>query len=186
MKVKTGRCIVIVHQAFHHFQITDPSFCQVSQRLKSLSCVRLFATPWTVAYQALPSLGFSMQEYWSGLPFPSPWDLPYPGIKPRSPALQADFFAFFFRFFSIIGFSNKILKKVPHAPPTFSLSQHQGLFKWVCFWHQVAKVLQFQLQHQSFNYSGLISFRMDWLDLLAAQETLNSLLQQHSSKASIL
>ena len=47
-------------------------------------------TPWTVACQAPPSMGFSRQEYWSGLPFPSPGDLPNPGIKPRSPALQAD------------------------------------------------------------------------------------------------
>jgi len=57
---------------------------------KSLSHVRLFATPWTVAHQAPPSMEFSRQEYWSGLPFPSPGDLPDPGIKPRSPALQAD------------------------------------------------------------------------------------------------
>ena len=47
-------------------------------------------TPWTVAHQASPSMGFSRQEYWSGLPFPSPGDLPHPGIKPRSPALKAD------------------------------------------------------------------------------------------------
>ena len=59
-------------------------------KVKSLSRVRLFATPWTVAYQAPPSVGFSRQEYWSGLPFPSPGDLPDPGIEPRSPALQAD------------------------------------------------------------------------------------------------
>ena len=58
--------------------------------MKSLSRVRLFATPWTVAYQAPPSMGFSRQEYWSGLPFPSPGDLPDPGIEPRSPAFQAD------------------------------------------------------------------------------------------------
>ena len=57
---------------------------------KLLSLVRLFATPWTVAYQALPSMGFSRQEYWSGLPFPSPGDLPDPGIEPRSLALRAD------------------------------------------------------------------------------------------------
>ena len=56
----------------------------------SLSHVRLFATPWTVAYQALPSMGFSRQEYWSGLPFPSPGDIPNPGIEPGSPALQTD------------------------------------------------------------------------------------------------
>ena len=55
-----------------------------------LSCVRLFGTPWTVAYQAPPSMGFSKQEYWNGLPFPSPGDLPNPGIEPRSPAFQAD------------------------------------------------------------------------------------------------
>ena len=48
------------------------------------------ATPWTIAYQASPSMVFSKQEYWSGLPFPSPGDLPNPGIKPRSPALRAD------------------------------------------------------------------------------------------------
>ena len=57
---------------------------------KSLSRVRLFATPWTVAHQAPPSMGFSRQEYWSGLPFPSPGDLPDPGIEPGSPALQAE------------------------------------------------------------------------------------------------
>ena len=57
--------------------------------VKSLGRVRLFATPWTVAYQAPLSMGFSKQECWSGLPFPSPGDLPDPGIEPRSPALQA-------------------------------------------------------------------------------------------------
>ena len=59
-------------------------------KVKSLSRVRLFATPWTVAYQAPPSVEFSRQEYWSGLPFPSPGDFSNPGIEPRSPALQAD------------------------------------------------------------------------------------------------
>ena len=76
------------------------------------------------------------------------------------------------------------------SPPTFNLSQHQGLFKWVSSSYQVAKVLEFQLQHEaewfSNDYSGLISFRMDWLDLLEVQGTLKSLLQHHSSKASIL
>ena len=56
--------------------------------MKSLSCVQLFVTPWTVAHKAPPSMGFSRQEYWSGLPFPSP-DLPDPRIEPRSPILQA-------------------------------------------------------------------------------------------------
>ena len=54
------------------------------------SCVWLFVTPWTVAHQAPPSMGFSRQDYWSELPFPSPGDLPDPGIEPRSSTLQAD------------------------------------------------------------------------------------------------
>ena len=59
-------------------------------KMKSLSHVRLFATPWMVACQALWSMGFSRQEYWPGLPFPSPGYLPNPGIKPGSPALQTE------------------------------------------------------------------------------------------------
>ena len=58
--------------------------------MKSLSCVQLFVTPWTVAYQAPQSMEFSRQEFWSGLPFPSPGDLPDPGIEPWTPELQAD------------------------------------------------------------------------------------------------
>ena len=58
--------------------------------MTSLSRFRLSATPWTVAYKASPSVGFSRQEYWSDLPFPSPGDLPNPGIEPGSPALEAD------------------------------------------------------------------------------------------------
>ena len=73
------------------------------------------------------------------------------------------------------------------SPPNFNLSQHQGLFKWLSSSHQVAEGLKFQLPRQSFNeYSGLISFRMDWLDLLAVQGTLKSLLQCQSSEASVL
>ena len=58
--------------------------------VKSLSHVWLFATLWAVAYQAPQSMELSMQEYWSGLPFPSPGDLPNPGIEPGSSTLQAD------------------------------------------------------------------------------------------------
>ena len=61
-------------------------------KLKSLSHVQIFTTPWTVAYQSPPSMGFSRQEYWSGLPFPSPEDLPNPGIEPGSTELQVDSF----------------------------------------------------------------------------------------------
>ena len=67
----------------------------------------------------------------------------------------------------------------------FNLSQHQDLFQWVCSVHQVAKVLELQLQHLSFQIL-FVSFRIDWFDLLAVQGTLKSLLQHHSSKASLL
>ena len=60
--------------------------------VKSLSHVQLCVTPWTVAYNAPPSMGFSRQEYWSGVPCPSPEDLPNPGIKSASPALVGEFF----------------------------------------------------------------------------------------------
>ena len=66
------------------------SFPKKRPEVKALSCVRLFTTPWTVAHQAPPSMEFSRQEYWSGVPFPSPGDLPDPGIKSGSPAFQAD------------------------------------------------------------------------------------------------
>ena len=64
----------------------DSELCVWSE-VKSLSRVRLFVTPWTVAYQASQSIGFSRQKYWSGLPLSSPGDLPDPGIEPESPAL---------------------------------------------------------------------------------------------------
>ena len=63
------------------------SYHSMEKGVKSLSRVQLLATPWTVAHQAPLSMGFSRQEYWSGLPLPSPGDLPDPGIEPRSPAL---------------------------------------------------------------------------------------------------
>ena len=75
---------------------THPRACALQQekkkvkKVKSLSHVWLFVTPWTVAYQASPSMGFSRQEYWSGLSFPSPGDLSIPGIETGFPALNAD------------------------------------------------------------------------------------------------
>ena len=73
------------------------------------------------------------------------------------------------------------------SPPAFNLSKHQGLFQWVSSLHKVAKYWSFSFSISPSNeYSGLISFRMDWLDLLAVRGPLKSLLQHHSSKASIL
>ena len=70
-----------MHRAASHIMV---------QLVKSLSHFQLFMTPWTVAYQAPLSMEFSRQEYWNGLPFPSPGDFPDPGIEPGSPAVQAD------------------------------------------------------------------------------------------------
>ena len=75
------------------FMITSCLFWFLKEKegkVKLLSHVWLFATPWTIAHQAPQSMGFSRQEYWNGLPFPSPEDLPNPGIKPTFPAFQAD------------------------------------------------------------------------------------------------
>ena len=72
------------------------------------------------------------------------------------------------------------------SPPAFNLSQHQSLSLWVSSLHHVPKVLELQLSINPYNdYSGLISLRIDWFDLLAVQGTLKSLLQCHNSKASI-
>ena len=73
------------------------------------------------------------------------------------------------------------------SPPAFNLSQHQGLFQWVSSSHRWLKYWSLGCSISPYDeYSGFISFRMDWLDLLAVQGTLQSLLQHHSSKASIL
>ena len=79
--------IVPLASPFYQGQVPDLIVIPVPVKVKLLSRVRLFATPWTVAYQAPPSMGFSRQEYWSGLPFPSPGELLNPGIEPGSPAL---------------------------------------------------------------------------------------------------
>ena len=71
-------------------KVPNFSYSFAKRPVKLLSCVQLSAIQWTVAYQIPPSMESSRQEYWSGLPFPSPGDLPDPGIKPRSPALQAN------------------------------------------------------------------------------------------------
>ena len=81
--------------------------------LSCFSCARLFVTPWTAAHQAPLSMGFSRQEYWSGLPFPSPGDLPDPGIKLGSPALEAD-----------------ALTSEPPGKPRIAYSQQLNLCGW--------------------------------------------------------
>ena len=165
------------------------------------------ATLWTVAHQATLSMGFSRQEYLSGLPCPPPGDLPDPGIKLvslMSPALAGGFFITSATWQAIVHqfqfqFSRSVVSDSlwPHelqhtrspcpsptsgvypnscplsrwCHPTISsavvpfsclqFSQHQVLFKWGSSSHQVAKVLELQLQHQSFQWI----FRTDWFPL---------------------
>ena len=83
-------CIVTLAANIPHQSGTFITFWWVVY-VQSLSHAQLFAVPWTVAHQVPLSLEFSHQEYWSGLPFPSPGDLPNPGIEPASPAWQADY-----------------------------------------------------------------------------------------------
>ena len=84
------RHIIWFSQVTYEFLVIYPKLSDKFSSVQSLSHVRLFATSWTVAYQAPPSMEYSRQEYWSGLPFPSPGDLPDPGIESKSPALQAN------------------------------------------------------------------------------------------------
>ena len=179
----------------------------------SLQLCLALVTLWTIAYKAPLSMGFSKQEYWSGLSSPPPGDLPNPGIEPGSLislALAGRFFTTsttldlklnaqfscrqILNMFGILVFSS--IQSLSHAwlfatswtaahqayhqlleftqthdhwvsdaiQPShsllntslsaFNLSQHQGLFKWVSTSHQVAKVLEFQLQHQSFQWTA--------------------------------
>ena len=211
--------------------------------VKSLSRVQLFATPWIVACLSPLSMGFSRQEYWSGLPFPSPGDLPDPVIEPRSPILQAGSlpseppgkprqqsltlpYVFFFSFIRLLlsNSLNNVVHLLSHVwlfstpwtslPFTISwsflklmsiesviLSDHLVLchplllppvFPSIRVFSDESALCIRCPKYWSFSispsneYSGLISFRVDWFDLLAVQGTLRSFLKHHSSKASIL
>ena len=84
----SGSCIA--GRLFTDWATSEAHLSKQKVKVKSLSLVRLFVTTWTIAHQAPPAMGFSRQQYWSGLPFPSPRDLPDPGIEPGSPTLQVD------------------------------------------------------------------------------------------------
>ena len=130
---------------------------RITSSVQSLSRVQLVATPWTTACQA----SLSITNSWS---------------PPKPMSIE-----------SVMPSNHLILCHPLLLLPSIFISQHQGPFKGVSSLHQVAKVLEFQLQHQSFQWTPrAISFMMDWLDLFAVQGTLKSLLQHHSSKASIL
>ena len=128
----------------------------VKVSVQSFSSVQFFATPWTAA-----------------LRFPCPSST-HGACSSSCP---------------LCGWCHPIISSSVMSSPLLALNLflHQGLYQWVSSSHQVAKVLKHQLQQQSLNeYSGLISFSIDWFDLFADQGTFKSLLQQHNSKASIL
>ena len=117
---------------------------------------KLFLTPWTAARQASLSITH----------------LPEPALT------------HVYRAGDVIQWSRPLLSP---SPPAFNLSQHQGLFQWVSSSHQVAKSWSFSFSISlSKEYSGLISFRIDWFDLLTVQGTFENLLQHHGSKAAVL
>ena len=205
--------------------------------------VQLFATPWTLTFQAPLFMEFPKQKYWNVLPFPSPGHLPDPGIEPISPAWQADFSLLDYQespnrkqhndhsskewinktcsVQSVGSVTQSCLTLRPHELQHLSITNSWSLLKittiesvmpsnhlilchlllhpssifpsirvfskesavhirWPKYWS-----FSFGISPSN-EYSELISFRMDWLYLLAVQETLKSLLQHHSSKASIL
>ena len=126
------------------------------QSVQSLSCVRLFATPWTAAYQA----SLSITKNWSLLKLIS-----IVSVMPSDPLILC-----------------RPLLLLPSIFPSMRVFSSESVLhiRWPKYWS-----FSFSISPSS-EYSGLISFRMDWLDLLAVQGTLKSLLQHHSSKASIL
>ena len=110
-----------------HIELNTP---EGELKMKSLSCVRLIATPWTAVYQTPPSMDFSKQEYWTELPFPSPEDLPDSVIKPRSPTLLTDYL---FTVWDIQeNFTGSGIMVSSEASRTFlSFSEAQGYIMWL-------------------------------------------------------
>ena len=172
-----------------------------------------FSTPWTVACQAPLSTGFPREEYGIGLPFPSPGDLPDPRVTPVSSTFSSVQSLSHFRFFvtpwtaaclaslsitssqsflqlmsiELVVPSNYLilchpLLLLPSIFPSIRVFSNESILciRWPKYWR-----FSFSISPSN-ELPGLISFRMDWLDLLAVQGTLKSLLQHHSSKASIL
>ena len=117
--------------------------------MKSLSHVRLFATPWTIAYQAPLSMRFSRQEYWSGLPFPSPGDFPNPGIEPGSPAFAGRHFTIWATreapITSLHPSVDNVLKTPPSLHKNFTSQKwffvgEKSTFSACCFYLKLANV----------------------------------------------
>ena len=164
--------------------------------MKSLSRVQLLATLWTAAYQAPPSMGFSRQEYWSGMPLPSPIQLlsrvqlfanPWTAVHQASLSItNSQSLLKLMSIKSVIPSNHLILCRplllLSSIFPSIRVFSNESVFciRWPKYWS-----FSFHISPSN-KYSGLISFRMDWLDTLAVQGTLKSLLQHYSLKVSIL
>ena len=180
-------------------------------KVKSLSRVRLLATPWTAAHQAPPSMGFSRQEYWSRLPLPSPktsnntnlknnfysssvqslshvqlFETPWTAARQASLSITNSQSPPKPMSIELVMPSNHLILcrpvlLLPSIFPSIRVFPNESALhmKWPKYWN-----FSFNISPSN-EHPGLI-FRMDWLDLLAVQGTLKSLLQHHSSKASIL
>ena len=181
-------------------------------KVKSLSRVWLFTTPWTAAYQAPPSMGFSRQEYWSRVPLPSSiwWIYVYNKnvsnyvvvqslshvwifATPWTAACQASLsFTISLSLLKLISTESMMpsnhlilchpLLLLPSIFPSIRVFSHESALhiKWPKYWSFNFSIIP------SNEYSGLFSFKIDWVDLLAVPGTLKSLLQYHSLKASVL
>ena len=190
--------------------ITSSCFLSLMwSEVKSLSRVWLFSTPWTVTYQAPPSVGFSRQEYWSRVPLPllfnkvavfnsvqlssvqllsRIWLFATPWIAARQASLSITNSRSSLKLMSIesvMPSSHLILRRpllLPSIPPSVRVFSNVSTLRmrWPKYWSFSFSIIP------SKEHPGLISFRMDWLDLLAVQGTLKSLHQHHSSKISIL
>ena len=121
-------------------------------KVKWLSRTRLLATPWIVAYQAPPSMGFARQEYWSGVPLPSPVQLlshvqlfATSWTAARQASMLFTISRSLLELTSIESVTDHIILCCPSSSPPLNISQNQGLFQWVGSSHQVAKVLEFRL-----------------------------------------
>ena len=145
--------------------------------LSCFSHVCLFVTPWTVAHQTPLSMGFSWQEYWCGLPFPSPGDLPSPGTAAHQPPLSITNSWSLLKLISIESVMPSSIFCHPRLlPPSIFpnirvFSNESALcIRWPKYWSFSFNIIPSNEQ------SELIAFRVDWLDLLAVQGTLKSLL----------
>ena len=144
------------HESISHIMFWWPHYAQDSVFVVlSLSHVPLFVTPWTVAHQAPLSVGFFKQEYWNGLSFPSPGDLPNPGIKPTSLALSSGFFTteqdirgYFFQ--CIMSIVKKDIVVFLDSPLPHKCSK----LEWFSLWSLEFKQLNFTAQMQAVLWSS--------------------------------